>query len=102
MISKRLLIDTIEVISNEDDGNGGNDVSITIENVRFSREINLGSSAMGDMVSGARRIFVDEKYSTPYNFKVNDIIKYQGDEYTIIKIVDARNESLQHKELYVK
>ena len=41
MISKRLLIDTIEVISNEDDGNGGNDVSITIENVRFSKEINL-------------------------------------------------------------
>jgi hypothetical protein len=102
MISKRLLIDTIEVISNEDDGNGGNDVSITIENVRFSREINLGSSAMGDMVSGARRIFVDEKYSTHYEFKLNDRIKYQGDEYTIIKIVDARNESLQHKELYVK
>jgi len=102
MISKRLLIDTIEVISNEDDGNGGNDVSITIENVRFSREINLGSSAMGDMVSGARKIYVDKKYSTPYEFKLNDRIKYQGDEYTIIKIVDARNESLQHKELYVK
>jgi len=102
LISKQLLIDTIFVISNEDDGDGGNDVMIEINNVRFTKGINLGNNTKGDLVTGERKIYVDKKYSTPYDFKVNDKIKFEGEDFTIFKIVEGRNYNSHHKELYVR
>jgi hypothetical protein len=90
----------MEVISNEDDGSGVVDTSIIVEFVRYTKQSNKGNDTSGLNATG--KIYWSVHHSTPCDFKVNDIVKINGEKYTIIKIVEGRNTKLFSKELYVK
>ena len=101
-IDKNLLIHSIKVVSNNDDGDGANTVDVLIENVRFEKGTKLISDAKGDQITSSGMFFYDIKYSTPYNFKLNDIIKFNNIEYVIAIIEDLYTFDLNHKEIHVK
>jgi len=99
-IPKKLLIDTMEVISNEDNGSGVVETSTIIEFVRYTRKMKYDSDLKGLVASG--KIYWSVHHSTPYDFKIGDQVKINGEEFTIVDIVDGRNTQLFSKELYVK
>jgi hypothetical protein len=100
-IKKSLLIHNIVVVSNDDDGKGPNTVSIPINYVRFENTTKQVKNNAGEIVASAGMFFWDNTHSTQYDFKLNDVITFDGVEYTIIQIDDLIAYGLTHKEIYV-
>lgn len=101
MIKKELLIDTIKVISKGHDGNAPIIEEVEIKNVRYTKRQNLVNDS-GSGIEAKGKVYWDKKHSTFYDFKINDKIEYQEEQYTIIQIVEGKSKNLQHKELHVK